>query len=131
MGFSPLHIFEYLQKRTRVGEDFIVSTAPDCYALALTVLFVLTGIRPYNYIPDNYPNGVSRCDEIWNLRNQHMPAVSDADLNALTSLGHWEPVRRVIEASVMSPTPEPHYMAPNPRSAAELLEALEQCYVPH
>jgi hypothetical protein len=119
-----------------VGEFYDVTPAPDCYALALMVLFVLTGIRPYSRTPDNFPpDGRSSCDHIWELRRGHIPAVEPAETMEILNLGtNWEPVAKVIQDSVLSPTPPgAPFQAPSPRPAQHFVQALEQCggYMSH
>jgi serine/threonine protein kinase len=117
-----------------VEETFRVTADPDCHALALTVFFVLTGIRPYSGIPDTFPNGTPSSDHIWDLRRQHRPAVHQEEIfnNAPTgslaaTLSHWEPVAKVISGSVIG---EPYcggYCANRPLPAETLLRALQEC----
>jgi hypothetical protein len=105
---------------TGVRNVFEVSTIPDCYSLALTVFFVLTGIRPYQHTPDNYPNGTSTCDFIWGLRRQHMPAVTPEEI---ASLGNWEPVADVLRTSLIT-------NPANPATAEDLTAILQGCSGP-
>jgi hypothetical protein len=102
-----------------VGEHFDVTADPDCYALAATVFFVLTGFKPYDDTPDYYPhNGMPSCEDIWARRRNHIPGAKPEEI---ASLGDREPVADVLTASLINSqrTPAP---------AARLLEALQNSF---
>lgn len=67
-----------------VGEHFDVTADPDCYALAATVFFVLTGFKPYDDTPDYYPhNGMPSCEDIWARRRNHIPGAKPEEIASL------------------------------------------------
>jgi hypothetical protein len=101
-----------------VGDHFDVTADPDCYALAATVFFVLTGFKPYDDMPDYYHNGMPSCEDIWARRRNHIPGAKPEEI---ASLGDREPVADVLTASLIT-----SQMTPAP--AARLLEALQNSF---
>jgi len=101
-----------------VGVHFDVTADPDCYALAATVLFILTGLKPYNDTPDYYRNGNTSCEDIWAMRRAMMPGAKSEEI---AMLGDLEPVAHVLTASLIT-------CQEKPAPAATLLEALQNSF---